>query len=409
MIPMERVVMLTATSKHMRTVLAGMAWLLPAHVCALKILREMHDYNFTLSLTRVLQLRADVTRGAFRLLSWCDVVSLDLRCFWFPQTSHNKHDLLSVRGNQQHPMQTLMNLLDGCTSLTKLNLASNDMDAQCLQVMFERVLPEERVNSVTTRRNPLHVLMFDSKNQQPPGSQMPYTSYELSSVSKPVRLNSLIVLDLHNNGLGTMGMAVLSKLMRACTALTDLRISRNIMDGESLYNLCDYNNTGAGFAACTSLTALDLHSNNVRSGWHYFGQLRKGLPLLTMLDVSNSFSRTFRRSPFSHISGLTQMLTMSPKLAMLDVSNSGIDTEEAVLLAELLRNAECLQNVNLARNKAEDDGAMHFLHCLAECPKLTSITLTENNMSVYGKHKFKYAASMITTLTKLPWDEIVSL
>lgn len=383
MIPIERVVMLTATSKHMRMVLAGMAWLLPAHVCALKILREMHAHDFTLSLARVLQLRADATRGAFRLLSWCDIVSLDLRCFWHAQTSHNMHDLPSVRGNQQHPMQTLMNLLDGCTSLTKLNLASNDMDVQCLQVMFERVLPEERVNSVT--------------------------SYELRSISKPVRLNSLIVLDLHNNDLGTPGMAVLSKLMRAFTALTNLRISRNIMDGESLYHLCDYNNTGAGFAACTSLTVLDLHSNNVRSGWHYFGQLRKGLPLLTMLDVSNSFFREIRRSPFSHISGLTQMLTMSPKLAMLDVSKSGIDTEEAVLLAELLRNAKCLQDVNLVHNKAEDDGAMHFLHCLAECPKLTSLKLTENNMSAYGKLKFKDAASMITTLTKLPWDEIVSL
>jgi Leucine-rich repeat (LRR) protein len=181
------------------------------------------------------------------------------------------------------------------------------------------------------------------------------------------------------------------------------------MDGESLCHLYDYHNTGAGLAACTSLTALDLHSNNVRSGWHYFGQLQKGLPLLTMLDVSNSFFRTFRRSPFSHVSGLTQMLKMSPKLVMLDVSDSGIDTEEAVLLAELLRNAECLQNVNVAGNKAEDDGAMHFLHCLAECPKLTSLTLTENNMSTYGKHKFKDAALMITTLTKLPWHEIVSL
>ena len=371
-IPAGRVLMLTATSKAVRHLLAKLEW--PLEV-------RLHRFKFAVNLP------STIVRNISNLSRLCAITSMEFRAV---------------------PMFYALETMSRCTSLTKLDLSESEGYAfpqhldpdkvskhNGMRLMFELALPGEQVNSYMRKRVSRVIAPY----------ALPPYKYELT---QPLQLNGLLVLKLHYNNLRNEGALYLAGVMRACTKLEELCISRNNMTEKGLQYLCDIAERGNGFAACTNLTALDIHSNHFRPGLHVFGLLKNGLPRLRSLDVSDTGARSLR-PPYEDIHNLGTMLLMSPMLTDLDVSMCRISSDEILQFGSDIQHLTHLTRLNISTNQLFDAGAESLLLDLSKCSKLISLNLSENGLTADGVRTLMRTILTLEPLSDLSWNDVITL
>lgn len=267
--------------------------------------------------------------------------------------------------------------------------------------MFELALPGEQVNSFMTKRVSNLI------------KATPY-KYDLTH---PLPLNDLLILKLHCNNLRNEGAMYLAAVMRACTKLEELCISRNNMTARGLQYLCDIAERGNGFAACTNLTALDIHANHFRPGLHAFGLLKNGLPRLRSLDVSDNvihdpkiWDAKYSEPKCEDIWSLGTMLLKSPMLTELDVSMNRINAGEILQFGDDIQHLKDLTRLNVSMNRLFDVGAESLLLDLSKCPKLKTLSLMENGLTADGVRTLMRTISTLAPLSTNPtWPPDISI
>lgn len=160
---------------------------------------------------------------------------------------------------------------------------------------------------------------------------------------------ALVHLDLHGNGFGNLGLAVLAPTLSTCTALVHLNLS----------------NIQMGHVVSLRLAAL-LPGDALAPMTRILG----GVTALRHLDLSCNFfggARGFNAM-------CEAMVRSCPQLAHLDFSANNLgDQEMADLLAQLCTTA--IVDVNLSGNHVGERGVAALLDALPRWPSLARLDL----------------------------------
>lgn len=217
-----------------------------------------------------------------------------------------------------------------------------------------------------------------------------------SDAAPPIKL-----LHFYNNMAGDGGAFAMSRIIRACPELEDLRFSAT----RSMAAGC--NAIAQAIDSLSSIRCLDLSDTNF--GEDAGAGLARALqhqPLLTVLNLRDA------GLPSRSVSALFSSLSSTPfpsLLKVLDISGNDLTSEDCEGIAGILGNLASLEELLLDDNDIESEGANTLAEALNVIRKrkegptcsLRMISVCTCSITAYGALKLARAVSKIDTFTTL--------
>ena len=304
--PMERAVMLGATSKRVRALLAGLQPRVPVAVRVVRIASMQ-----------------SVKRGLRGLLAWCQVVTLEFDRS--AAASGVVHLLRAPIGDEG--ARSLAGVLGQCSSLTKLRLGGNSIGHEGAWSLAD----------LLRKCSSLAKLDLEGNNFRAEGAR---------SLAEILGQCSLLAeLNLEGNLIGHEGARSLARVLGLCSSLAKLNLGYNMIGAKGARNLA------GELGQCASLTVLDLGTNGI--GDHGAGSLARVLGRCSSLTALNLGTNGIG----DHGAGsLARVLGQCCLLDELDLGCNGIGDEGARSLAGALGRCSSLKRLFLGENLIDDDG-----------------------------------------------------
>ena len=380
MCPAGRTILLGATSKRVRALLAQLQSRVAAEVWV-KPFRVLSDIRMDQSLPihhrispRQLSWRGpipspipssagtpplillDIYRGMPRLQSWCVITTLSFAgC------------VLGVVGASE-----LATVLRQCPDLTCLNLRGCKI-RELGATWLAEVLPEcEALARLDLGEN-------DIQNRG-----MRRIAVALKQASALTHLN------LESNEISAHGIRKLTG--RLHSTLTHLNLCGNPIDGAGTYRLAE------ALEQCPALAYLNLENTELTLlGVDIVARELERYSVLAHLNLSNLGVHFGPQGALMLAAGLEQ----SPSLVHLDLSYCSLGLNGSALLAEGLVQCPALSHLNLAGNDVGDGGATALAEMLVQCSALTHLALGANRIGDYGGQKLAGVLGQCVALSHL--------
>lgn len=194
-------------------------------------------------------------------------------------------------------------------------------------------------------------------------------------------LTALQCLWLSDNLLGDPCAEALSRYLRGCSALTELELGNNNLQGLGMRHLVP---------VLTSLSSLRLLSLNTNprigaQGVHILAQAGPGCPQLTSLDLQN-VQMAAAPAPADMGHAMAAVLEAYASLQVLVAASNSIGDEGASRIAEVLGGNTALNQLDLSSNSITDAGALCFRDAGAGS-SLTMLDLNSNRISDRAFHE----------------------
>lgn len=216
----------------------------------------------------------------------------------------------------------------------------------------------------------LEVLLLGGNGIGPQGAR--FLAKDIAAISA-----TLQELDLSENGLGPEGIGILVAPLQGLPKLRSLRLRSGWASSEGIESLL-----GLLRGLAPQLEKLDLSQN--RLGADSLRALLRDLPEMPELQ-----SLSLAENPFA-TAGLVAMPDASsfeslgaamPKLSELDLSGTGLGSDEFTLRAIARGMPQSLVSLQLSASKLQDRQLQGLLQELPVLPKLQSLTLVQAQMN----------------------------
>lgn len=234
--------------------------------------------------------------------------------------------ILSGIGIGEQNIAELCKMIDGCTSLSHLNISNNSINFGCFKE-FGPLLAQ---------------------------------------------CTTLTHLDLGKNLMNAHGAALFCEFMEALPALQRLDLAQNALGNRGVTDLA------STLPRCSSLRSLDLSCNNIQpNGAAILFSALKNCKLEQLdLSVNNIDS--------SCVPGLSELLNVTSSLTILNLRRTHLRAKGLESLNTTLQTCLTLQVLDLCDNHISAEGARHLSPVLGKCPNLRFLDLSENWIGVEG-------------------------
>ena len=372
--PVDRVVMLGATSKRVRALLARLKRRVPA---AAQVARDASMQS--------------VVEGLPGLIEWCQVVRLTVE----------RGGDAGGAAIREDGARILAGVLGQCPSLTVLQLQGNRIGAEGARILGWVLRQCSSLAELNLRDNAI--------GAEGAGSLVQVLG----------QCSALAVLNLAENGIGVEGARALAGLLRQCSSLVELKLESNDFGDEGAGSLAEalgqcsalavlnlgYNGIGAEGARrlagvlghCSHLAELRLQGNDL--GHEGTGSLAEALGQCSALAVLNLADNKISAEGAQSLGGV---LGRCSHLAELKLNGNDIGAEGARILGGVLARCSSLTVLRLARNHIGAEGA-GSLAVLGESHSLAELTLYGNGIGSEGARRLSglLGLGQCSTLTKL--------
>ena len=385
--PVERVVMLGATSKRVRALLARLKRRVPA---AAPVARDASMQS--------------VVEGLPGLIEWCQVVRLTVERGGDAGGAAIREDGARILAGALTVLQ--LQSWRGpspCSSfrLTVLQLQGNRIGAEGARILGWALRQCSSLAELNLRDNAI--------GAEGAGSLVQVLG----------QCSALAVLNLAENGIGDEGARALAGLLRQCSSLVELKLESNDFGDEGAGSLAEalgqcsalavlnlgYNGIGAEGARrlagvlghCSHLAELRLQGNDL--GHEGTANLAEALGQCSALAVLNLADNYISAEGAQSLGGV---LGRCSHLAELKLNGNNIGAEGARILGGVLARCSSLTVLRLARNYIGAEGA-ESLAVLGECHSLAELTLYGNGIGSEGARRLSglLGLGQCSALTKL--------
>ena len=378
--PVDRVVMLGATSKRVRALLARLKRRVPA---AAPVARDASMQS--------------VVEGLPGLIEWCQVVRLTVERGGDAGGAAIREDGARILAGALTVLQ--LQSWRGpspCSSfrLTVLQLQGNRIGAEGARILGWVLRQCSSLAELNLRDNAI--------GAEGAGSLVQVLG----------QCSALAVLNLAENGIGDEGARALAGLLRQCSSLVELQLESNDFGDEGAGSLAEalgqcsalavlnlgYNGIGAEGARrlagvlghCSHLAELRLQGNDL--GHEGTGSLAEALGQCSALAVLNLADNKISAEGAQSLGGV---LGRCSHLAELKLNGNDIGAEGARILGGVLARCSSLTVLRLARNHIGAEGA-ESLAVLGECHSLAELTLYGNGIGSEGARRLSGLLPFVT-------------
>ena len=224
----------------------------------------------------------------------------------------------------------------------------------------------------------------------------------VSFIGVPSWSTSLVHIDLGGNGIGRLG-----KVFSQCSSLTSLDLSSNNIctadieeteDLQQVFKQCtklvtlklfsneiddkEFINLSKVLSHCTSLKELNISGNHITN--------YTSLPLCTQLNYLNISLNNFN---YNEIANIGEVLSPYKALTKLDLSNIKLSDNGLISFSKTLPEYRLLKKLDLSKNGISSIGIISLISVLSQC-KLKKINLAKNNIDESGLVCLKQSAEL---------------